>query len=144
MRIDALVAERLTASPRIYDVYGLCGISLISELFLHGDVQKDIYPPDSESSDEEEDVNWEPLNVHLSTIQKLQFALQIAESVADLHGNSGGVIVHQDLKLDQLLWNEDKTMIKLNDFNRAEMMFWNDKDNEYCQYSEHEFRRVSL
>ena len=37
---DALVAERLTSSPRIYDIYGMCGLGIMSEFFPHGGKQK--------------------------------------------------------------------------------------------------------
>jgi hypothetical protein len=37
------------------------------------------------------------------------------------------------LTLEQFLVAEDGTM-KLNDFNRAEFMLWNEKDEEYCRY----------
>jgi len=43
------------------------------------------------------------------------------------------VIVHDDITLEQFLVDEDGTL-KLNDFNRAEIMLWNEKDEEYCRY----------
>lgn len=39
-------------------------------------------------------------------------------------------------QLSQFLLNEDKTMLKLNDFNRAEFMLWDDEEKDYCKYSE--------
>ena len=30
----------------------------------------------------------------------------------------------------------DKTILKLNDFNRAEFMLWDEKENDYCKYGE--------
>ena len=39
VRMDALIAERLTTSPRIYDIYTMCGLGIISEFFPHGDME---------------------------------------------------------------------------------------------------------
>ena len=39
-RMDALIAERLTTSPRIYDIYTMCGLGIISEYFPHGDMEE--------------------------------------------------------------------------------------------------------
>ena len=39
-------------------------------------------------------------------------------------------------QLSQYLLNADNTTLKLNDFNRAEFMLWNDKEGEYCKYGE--------
>lgn len=41
--------------------------------------------------------------------------------------------VHYSIKLAQFLWTKDGH-IKLNDFNRAEIMLFNEKDQEYCPY----------
>jgi hypothetical protein len=57
----------------------------------------------------------------------------MAESIADLHGYPEGVVVHDDIQLCQWLEHSDGR-IKLGDFNRAEMMEWNDTDNSYCKY----------
>lgn len=65
--------------------------------------------------------------------EKLEIALQMAESLADLHGYEGGVIVHDDVQLCQWLRNANGTL-KLGDFNRAEMMEWNDEKQQYCKH----------
>jgi hypothetical protein len=59
----------------------------------------------------------------------------MAEALADLHGYKNGVIVHQDVQLSQFLLNKDMTRLKLNDFNRAEFMLWDEEGQEYCLYS---------
>ena len=87
---------------------------------------------------------------------KLWYALLMSDSILLLHSFPGGVIVHDgkflvrpevcglvdnyshfdlspDLTLEQFLIAEDGTM-KLNDFNRAEFMLWNEQDEEYCRY----------
>ncbi|CAJ1969156.1 unnamed protein product [Cylindrotheca closterium] len=131
VRMDAIVAERLTASPRIYDIYGFCGLGILSEFFPHGDLEAEIVPNEDASVDE----GYDPQNV-LSPLEKLLMAKQMADAVADLHGHAGGIIVHQDIQLSQFLWNADKTMVKLNDFNRAEFVLFDDHKNKYCGYWE--------
>jgi serine/threonine protein kinase len=137
VRIDALVAERLTSSPRIYDIYGQCALGIMSEYFPHGDMEAVVVPGDG----------WmNPANLHdgyelkpqndFTGAEKLDIALQMAEALADLHGNLGGVIVHQDMQLSQYLWTADKSRVKLNDFNRAEFMLWDENHQTYCRYSE--------
>ena len=69
----------------------------------------------------------------LTPTQKLQYALEQTEPLALLHGFPGGVLVHDDLQLPQYLVTSDGHL-KLNDFNRAEFMLWNDQDREYCKY----------
>ena len=51
------------------------------------------------------------------------------------HGYPGGVIVHGDIQLSQFLYTNDKSKVKLNDFNRAEFMLWDDENGEYCRYT---------
>ncbi|KAL3943377.1 MAG: hypothetical protein SGBAC_002543 [Bacillariaceae sp.] len=131
VRMDAIVAERLTSSPRIYDIYGYCGLGILSEFFPHGDLEEEIVPDEDASVED----GYSPQN-ELSPVQKLIVAKQMADAVADLHGHEGGIIVHQDIQLSQFLWNADKTIVKLNDFNRAEFVLFDDHKNEYCGYWE--------
>lgn len=141
VRMDAMVAERLTSSPRIYDIYGFCGLSILSEFFPHGDIEnKAVTGSGYLLTDKEQQKQKSDLNSYndLSSEQKLVMSLQMAEAVADLHGDSFGVIVHQDIQLSQFLVNSDSTVVKLNDFNRAEFMLWDDKKKEYCKYNEGE------
>jgi hypothetical protein len=39
-------------------------------------------------------------------------------------------------RLSQFLWTADRTRLKLNDFNRAEFMLWDEEHQEYCKYTE--------
>jgi len=138
-RMDAMVAERLMSSPRVFDIYGFCGLSIVSEFFEHGDIEPLAVPNQGSLTDaEKQQVKEGPLPVFndISPSEKLRMSLQMAEGIADIHGNTGGVIVHQDVQLSQFLFNSDKSILKLNDFNRAEFMLWNEKDAEYCKYTE--------
>jgi hypothetical protein len=107
VRMDAMVAERLTSSPRIYDIYAFCGLSILSEFFPHGDIEGEVvigsgYPPSEKKKKKrkkrkrEEPDELRPYN-NLSSEQKLVISLQMAEAIADLHGDKDGVIVHQDM-----------------------------------------------
>lgn len=135
-RMDAIVAERLTSSNRIYNIYGACGVGILSEYYEKGNIE-------TIAIDEHLHINRTqevegPLNSYndLPPLTKLQMSLYMAEALADLHGYPGGVIVHQDVKLDQYFLNEDLTGLILNDFNRAEFMLWDENEEEYCMYTE--------
>lgn len=79
--------------------------------------------------DEKDDVD--PKN-NLTVIQKVNFALEMAEAIAMMHNFPGGVIIHDDVHLEQFLVTEDHQHVKIQDFNRAEIMLWNNDDGEYC------------
>lgn len=124
VRMDAIVAERLTSSPRTFDVYGYCGLSLLSEFFYHGDIEDHVYAGEKHKAPD----------TLITPEQKLVLALEMAESLADLHGYSNGMILHSDVQLGQFLLNKDKTRLKLNDFNRAEFLLWDETNQAYCQH----------
>jgi len=67
-------------------------------------------------------------------IEKLELALSMAESLAVLQGYEGGLIVHDDVQLCQWLRTRDGKLV-LGDFNRAEIMDWNEEKGEYCKYN---------
>ena len=119
IRKDALVMERLTASPRIVNMYGHCAFSVTVEA-IDNEMEKFIVPGNGyaqpEDLDDSQDVD--PKNGY-TVPEKLDIALAMAESLADLHGFAEGVIVHDDVQLCQWLKTRDG-VIKLGDFNRAE------------------------
>jgi hypothetical protein len=124
MRMDAIVSERLTSSPPIVDIYGFCGLSMMSEYLSMGDLSRQILPGGDrrhpvELNDSE---HLDPKNI-FSLTHKLTLSLKMAESIALLHSYKGGVIVHDDISLAQFLASSEGE-IKLNDFNRAEIMLW--------------------
>jgi hypothetical protein len=138
VRMDAIVAERLSASPRTYDIYGYCGLGILSEYFYHGDIEEDVVGGKdgymTKKSDLHDKAEVKPQN-NLTGIEKLVLSLNMAESLADLHGYANGLIVHDDVQLSQFLFNKDKTRLKLNDFNRAEFPLFDEENNEYCHYT---------
>jgi hypothetical protein len=134
--MDATVAERLSASPRVFDIYGFCGMTILSEFFPHGDLEQAAVPGGNgyrKSEDLHDDKDVSPQN-NLTAIEKLKMGTQMAEGLADLHGYRNGVIVHDDVQLSQFLYTADKSIVKINDFNRAEFMLWDDKLGKYCPY----------
>ena len=136
VRMDAIVAERLSASPRIYDIYGFCGVGILSEFFYHGDIEGDVTGGDGgymHPADLHDETELKPQN-NLTGIQKLVLSLEMAEALADLHGYPNGMIVHDDVQLSQYLFNQDKTLLKLNDFNRAEFRLFDESNNQYCHW----------
>jgi len=133
IRIDALVMERLTSSPRIANMFGHCGLSVVQEYFIQ-DIEPFAVPGSGMMYDvslnDTDDVK--PQNDFIPT-EKLNLALNMGEAIAALHGFPDGVIVHDDIQICQFLFNTEG-QLKLNDFNRAEIMLWDEKNQKYCKY----------
>ena len=141
VQVEAIIMEGLTKSPRIIDIFGHCGTSIIAEP-MPREATLDIVPGDM--SDEDRGMRPQkeidqlqthgvfPLN-NLTTEEKLIWALNMSEAIADIHGFEGGLIVHGDIHPDQWLIS-DKGELKLNDFNNGVLMDWNPAKGEYCKY----------
>ena len=90
--MDALVMERLTHSPRIVDIWGHCGSAVwvealpyeFEETIIHGNGY--LKPEKVEETDLTKSLN------DLTPKERLEAAVSMAESIADLHGYSGGVM----------------------------------------------------
>jgi len=117
--------ERLTSSPRIMNIYGHCVMSTMAEVvpieFEEVSVPGEGYFAHDEIEERNKD-GVRPFN-NFTPTQKLGFALEMAESLADLHGFPDGVIVHDDVQPCQWLRTPDGHL-KLGDFNRATIMQW--------------------
>jgi hypothetical protein len=89
---DAVVMERLTASPRIVDAYAHCGTTVLVEP-LPFEVEEYVVPGEGYIKQEElhDEVDVTPLN-NFTIEEKLHTALEMAESLADLHGFKDGVM----------------------------------------------------
>lgn len=133
-RMDAIVSERLTSRKRIVDIYGHCGLSVLAEFMASGDLEDATIPGEGyiKQKDLHDEDDVKPQN-HFCAEDKLLIALEMAESLALLHDFPDGVIVHDDVQLSQFLYDPNGT-IKLNDFNRAEIMLWDDEREQYCRY----------
>lgn len=132
--MDAIVSERLTFSDRIVDLYGHCGVSILSEFFPGGDFENLAIAGTGYAKqvdlDKLSDVR--PQN-NFTTLQKLQIAHEMAEAVAEIHNFEEGRIVHDDIQPAQFLYGSGG-FIKLNDFNRGEPMLWDEERQEWCRY----------
>ena len=124
-----------TSSPLTFDIYGYCGISILSEFFHHGDIEKLVIPNSGyrKIGTFDQTAGVRPQN-QFTAQEKLVMALEMAKGLAVLHGYKNGIIVHDDVQLSQYLFNEDFSVLKLNDFNRAEFMLWDEGKNAYCLY----------
>lgn len=136
IRKEAIIMERLTKSPRIIDLYGHCGFSVSAEVvpieleerIVLGEGYAD--PKDVEERNKD---GLRPYN-NFTAEEKLDIALQMAESIADLHGFEDGVIVHDDVQLCQWMTTVDGKH-KLGDFNRATIMEWDEINGQYCKFN---------
>lgn len=136
MRSEAIVMERLTKSPRIMNIYGHCAFSTLVEVvpieFEQAMVYEEGYQ-EYEVVEKRNENGIRPFN-NFTSSQKLGFALEMAESLAELHGFEDGVIVHDDVQLIQWLRTPDEKL-KLGDFNRVTIMKWDLMNNEYCPFN---------
>ena len=131
-RIDALVMNVLSESPRTLIIYGHCAMALLTE-FLSTEIEGLVVPHDPYiAPDTEEEL--QPMN-NLTVDEKLKLSLEMAEAISDMHGHKGGPIAHVDLKLDQFMRGRDG-ILKIIDFNRAEVMMWDEGKKKYCGTSE--------
>jgi len=104
MRMDAVVSEIFTSSPLFVDIYGYCGLSMLSEYLELGDLEAHATPdgPRDEEVVLHDEEDLDPQN-SFNARDKLFISLEMAEALALLHSYPGGVIVHDDVQLAQFL-----------------------------------------
>lgn len=134
VKLEALVMEKMTAAPSILDIYSHCGTSVIIEA-MSSEVSKHIVPGKGvvEQSNLYAEGQFRSYN-NLTASERLEIAISMAESLANLHNFKGGAIVHADVNIEQWLL-DDHGRLKLNDFNLAEILPWNDQTQHYCPFS---------
>ena len=89
---DALVMERLTSSPNIIDIYGHCGTSVQVEALPY-EIEEVIVPGTGYiKHDRLHDADEVKPRNDYTAEEKLELALAMAESLADLHGFEDGVM----------------------------------------------------
>lgn len=131
---EATILERLSSSPRVLDIYGHCGASVLVEAMASDLHTKIVHGEGFESQEELNALdNVYPRN-NFTSSEKLQISIYMAQSLADIHGFKGGPITHGDTHIEQWLIAPDGS-IKLNDFNNAHVPLWNEKEGRYCTYS---------
>jgi hypothetical protein len=90
--MDAQVMERMTNSPRIVTIYGHCGSAVwveamsyeVEEIIIHGDGYL-------KQGDRNDGSPLESFSAY-TPAEKLNIAIQMAESIADLHGFADGIM----------------------------------------------------
>jgi hypothetical protein len=121
---EAVIMEELSASPRITNIYGHCGTSVLVETLPRP-------------------FRTEKMKL-LSIIDRLDVAITLAESIADMHGFEDGMIINNDVCLLQYLYATDGSL-KLNDFNLASIPDWDHERGAYCKVKHEPWeRKVSL
>jgi len=73
------------------------------------------------------------LNDYISPEEKLSIALEMAKSLAVLHGHPDGPIAHSDVQVGQFFRGTDG-VLKIVDYNRAEFVLYNVAKEEYCRW----------
>lgn len=134
IQVEALIMERTTWSPRTMSIHGHCALSVAVEWGVP--LSDKIMPKDRVFSHEALAREWDnevkPFNEErLSVKDKLDLATAMAEGLAALHGHHEGVMLHNDLHLEQWLYGRDG-QLKLNDYNQGRFLSWNPRTQEYC------------
>jgi hypothetical protein len=143
---EAILMDILQTSPVTANTFGHCATSIIVEkgheiapyivpyVPQHQPIEPGRISQTNLDRLQQHDVH--PFNErYLSLEQKLDIAIAIAESIAELHGLPWGVTTNDDLALEQWLVPMDgRAPAILNDFNNAVVMSWNTKQQIYCPY----------
>lgn len=143
--MDANIMEKLTSSQRIVSAYAHCGTAVLLER-LASSINREVVPRHKVKGRSyggympqkildayfQTNGDVQPLN-NYTIAEKLDVALAIAETLAELHGFAEGVVLHGDVKLDQWL-RSPSGYIKLNDFNFARILGFNPKTQKYCPF----------
>ena len=136
VQLEAVIMERMTYSPRVMNIYGHCGFAVMVEVIPIEFEEVAVFGEGYATNDEIQKRNKDgprPYN-NFTSVEKLNFALEMAESLADLHGFEDGVIVHDDVQMCQWLRRPDGHLV-LGDFNRATIMQYDLQRNEYCKFN---------
>ena len=123
-----MVMELLTSSPWIADIYSFCALSSIIE-YAPGNIEKLVLPTGGEKEDDDDPT---PVNT-IKPQRKLEMALELAKGIATMHGHSDGVIANVDVQIGQFCRGRDG-LIKVLDFNRAEVLLYDEEQEEYCRF----------
>jgi hypothetical protein len=121
-----MVMELLTSSNRIANIYSFCATSSLVE-YAPGSIEEYVMADDDLDGDD-----LTPRN-EIGAGEKLAMSLEMAKGLAVMHGHSGGVIANVDVQIGQFSRGNDG-LIKIIDFNRAEVMLYDEVENEYCKF----------
>lgn len=121
---------QLHAAPEIMDILQYCGTSLIVPYMKS--MEEDLIIPPTTDNDGESDAVSTKTTATLYPDAKLHLAYQMANSLAQLHGYQGGVIIHGDVQLGQWLLQDNDKLV-LGDFNLAKVLSYNTHSHHYCK-----------
>ena len=130
IRTEAVIFEQLSAAPLVIDIYGYCGGTVVLEAMAK-DLHKMIIYDDGQFDQKRLDAMPDPSLNNFTASEKLQISLEMAESLASMHGHPGGQTVHCDTHIEQWLL-DSRGQARLNDFNNAWIMDWNTETHDYC------------
>jgi serine/threonine protein kinase len=109
--------ERLTKSPYVINMFGYCGMSVVTEYAGQNVAQ---------------------VVDALTPLKKLELAKMIAQGVADIHGIDDQVsLVHNDLNLANIVIGNKHGRPLINDFNIAVLMMKRNDTGEACTFTSH-------
>ena len=145
-RKDNLLCQIVSSNPSFVDTYATCGLAIISEAMSYGDLIQYTVPKYQRGVDLSKWFGPADL-VSMNKVDgrfKLILSLQMAEPIAFMHNNKGGVIVHDDIHLGQYLFtmnpfrglDPNQQLIKLIDFDDSKILQWNEGKEEYCKYED--------
>jgi Protein kinase domain len=134
-RRDALISERLTASPHILNIYGYCGNSAIYQYAKGGTLFDAIGAREFDEipNDPVAHKQWE----HWTSRRKVDVAFQVVSALAalnDIDHDGRPSVAHDDLDVTQLVSTDGGKTFKLSDFNGAPFIAWNAKEQESCAF----------
>ena len=128
-RREAIAMERLTASPYVMDMYGYCGNSAMTELAFGEKGIDNLYRLAVGLKD-----NFSPYVLQT----KLQIAAMTAMGLSHVHNIPGeheshATMAHYDFNPRNIIISASGTP-KINDFNCAEFLTWNEKTLSPCGF----------
>jgi len=131
-RRDALVMERLSSSRWVLDVYSFCANTGLSEYADGGDISTAIWPEGSFRK------GGKRVRVigNMPKRDQLIIGVQAAIALAELHTfdhPDRPSVAHTDISPTQFVKVGDR--YKLNDFNRARFLSWNETKQKVCSFS---------
>ena len=129
-RRDAVAMERLTTSPYIVDIFGVCGPSAINEFADSVEGIRDV---------EDFSKKMEGKNSDEVLRLKLKIAAMIATGVQHIHeidGINNATMVHYDLNPTNVAMTSGY-IPKLNDFNVGEFLQWDNVKNNHIPFVGH-------
>eukprot|EP00956_Cyclotella_meneghiniana_P010557 scaffold14654_cov50-Cyclotella_meneghiniana.AAC.4 len=123
VQLDTIMMERLTKSPHIFDVYGHVGFTVLVPFVTGGTLESKM-------------TKWRNGEIHLDSITRLQYAVDIAKGLRDLHNIHGDGVpsaIHGDLHELQYLFHEDGRLL-LGDFNKGQFLRKSSTTGRPCTY----------